>query len=177
MQTCPAPKSLNSKARGISWLSVIVGWAHVNVAWPPVTVSWPVTSCDCQQPQKIRSSHRSSFPLLTRVFKAAALPFPTIVPFRVQVSSWGAALDENSSFQAWFHSGSFWELGKSSQTSKLKTSPHDLPTFSLVRLAGCQSSGTECWLLASFLIAPPTTDTNYTINPIFPNFQAMLTWP
>lgn len=177
MQTCPRPLRVSILKPSVSvdflwmsaehmWMSPDLWWLSAGL-WPPVTVS---------SHRKIKSSHHSYFPLLTRVFKAA-LPFPTTVPFRVQVSSWGAALDENSSFQAWFHSGSFWELGKSSKTSKLKTSPHDLPTFSLVRLAGGQSSGTECLLLASFLITPPTTVTNYTINPIFPNFQAMLTWP
>lgn len=159
--------------------NVNVGWAYVNVTWPLVTVSWPVKvtwpPVTVSSHRKIKSSHHSYFPLVTEMFKGV-LPFPTTVPFRVQVSSWGAALDENASFQAWFHSGSFWELGKSTKTSKLKTSPHDLATLSLVHLAGGQSSGTECLFLASFLIVPPTTDTNYTINPIFANFQTMLTW-
>lgn len=119
--------------------NVNVGWVYVNVTWPLVTVSWPVNvtrpPVTVSSHRKIKSSHHFYFPLLTGMFKGV-LPFPTTVHFRVQVSSWGAALDKNSSFQAWFHSGSFWELGKSSKTSKLKTSPHDLATLSLVRLAG-----------------------------------------
>lgn len=145
MQTCPRPLRVSILKPSVSvdflwmsaehmWMSPDLWWLSVGL-WPPVTVS---------SHRKIKSSHHSYFPVLTRVFKAA-LPFPTTVPFRVQVSSWGAALDENSSFQAWFHSGSFWELGKSSKTSKLKTSPHDLPTFSLVRLAG--GSVFRYWML------------------------------
>lgn len=138
---------LLSPLQSATFKAVCASWPHVNVS----------------SRRKIKSSHQSYFPLSTRILKGA-LTFPSAVHFRVHISSWGAALDENSSFQAWFHSGSAWELGK---TSKLKAPLQDSATVSLVCSAGGQASGTGCSLLASLLIVPVTADTTYTIIPIF----------